>query len=66
MTTPHSSVIADSQVVAQTMIKLRLAHLLRSVAEQEGILGESHWREVESVDVFYNSDMFEKAAGPCV
>jgi hypothetical protein len=45
------------------MIKLRLAHLeeLRSVAEQEGILAESQWREVESVDVFYNSDMFEKA-----
>ncbi|KAG1775000.1 FAD dependent oxidoreductase [Suillus placidus] len=51
------------QVVAQKMIKLRLAHLeeLRSVAEQEGILTESQWREVESVDVFYNSDMFEKA-----
>ncbi|KAG1727309.1 FAD dependent oxidoreductase [Suillus lakei] len=51
------------QPVAQKMMKLRLAHLeeLRSVAEQEGILAESQWREVESVDVFYNSDMFEKA-----
>lgn len=51
------------RAVAQKMIKLRLAHLeeLRSVAEQEGILAESQWREVESVDVFYNSDMFEKA-----
>ncbi|KAG1794184.1 FAD dependent oxidoreductase [Suillus plorans] len=51
------------QAVAQKIIKLRLAHLeeLRSVAEQEGILTESQWREVESVDVFYNSDMFEKA-----
>jgi hypothetical protein len=51
------------QAVAQKMIKLRLAHLeeLRSVAEQEGILAESQWREVESVDVFYHSDMFEKA-----
>ncbi|KAG2339586.1 nucleotide-binding domain-containing protein [Suillus weaverae] len=34
---------------------------LRSVAEQEGILAESRWREVESIDVFYNSDMLEKA-----
>ncbi|KAG1847353.1 hypothetical protein DFJ58DRAFT_730235 [Suillus subalutaceus] len=59
------SVITDSQVVAQKMIKLRFARLeeLRSVVEQEGILAESHWREV---DVFYNSHMFEKAAGPCV
>ncbi|KAG1880038.1 hypothetical protein F4604DRAFT_1749863 [Suillus subluteus] len=68
MTTPRSSVITDSQVVAQKMIKLRLAHLeeLRSVVEQEGILAEFHWRVVESVDVFYNPHMFEKAAGPRV
>lgn len=45
------------------MIKLRLAHLdeLWSVAEQEGVLVNSKWWEVESVHVFYNSDMFEKA-----
>ncbi|KAG1879841.1 hypothetical protein F4604DRAFT_1954187 [Suillus subluteus] len=45
------------------MIKLRLAYLkeLRRVAEQEGILANSKWWEVESVDVIYNSDMFEKA-----
>ncbi|KAG1740795.1 FAD dependent oxidoreductase [Suillus paluster] len=51
------------QAVAQKMIKFRLAHLqeLRSAAEQEGILAESQWREVESVDVFYDSDLFEKA-----
>ncbi|KAG2033565.1 hypothetical protein BDR03DRAFT_984952 [Suillus americanus] len=64
MTTPRSSVNTDTQIVAQKIIKSMLAHLeeLRSVIEQEVILAESHWREVESVDVFYNSHMFEKAA----
>ncbi|KAG1763671.1 hypothetical protein EV702DRAFT_955069, partial [Suillus placidus] len=47
----------------QKIIELRLAHLekLRNVTEQEGILAESQWREVESVDMFYKSDMFEKS-----
>ncbi|KAF9236693.1 FAD dependent oxidoreductase [Melanogaster broomeanus] len=41
----------------------RLAHLreLRRAAEEEGILEESQWREVETVDVFYNQEQFEKA-----
>ena len=51
------------QGVAQKIIKFRLAHLqeLRHVAEEEGILPESQWREVETVDVFYNSELFKKA-----
>ncbi|KAG1774625.1 FAD dependent oxidoreductase [Suillus placidus] len=34
---------------------------LRNVAEQEGVLAEFQWWEVESIGMFYNSDMFEKA-----
>jgi hypothetical protein len=51
------------QVVAQKVIKFRLAHLeeLRRVAEEEGILPETQWREVETVDVFYNAELFQKA-----
>ncbi|KIJ08161.1 hypothetical protein PAXINDRAFT_89294 [Paxillus involutus ATCC 200175] len=49
--------------IAQKMIKFRLAHLheLRRVAEEEGVLEESQWREVETVDVFYNQAQFDKA-----
>jgi glycine/D-amino acid oxidase-like deaminating enzyme len=49
--------------IAQKMIKFRLAHLheLRRAAEEEGVLEESQWREVETVDVFYNQDRFDKA-----
>ncbi|KAH7884298.1 FAD dependent oxidoreductase [Phlebopus sp. FC_14] len=48
---------------AQKMIRFRLAHLheLRRVAEEESILEESQWREVEAVDAFYNRELFEKA-----
>jgi hypothetical protein len=51
------------QVVAQKVIKFRLAHLqeLRRVAEEECILPESQWREVETVDVYYDSELFKKA-----
>lgn len=51
------------QAVAQKMIKFRLAHVqeLRRVAEEEGILPESQWREAETVDVFYASELFDKA-----
>ncbi|KAL4066847.1 FAD dependent oxidoreductase [Scleroderma yunnanense] len=49
-------------VVAEKVIKFRLAHLhqLRQVAEEEGILEASQWREVDLVDVFYEQEMFER------
>ncbi|KAG6335672.1 hypothetical protein ID866_3406 [Astraeus odoratus] len=50
-------------VIAQKIIKFRLAHLrqLRQVAEEEGILGASQWREVDLVDVYYSKKSFEEA-----
>lgn len=49
--------------IAQKMIKLRLAHLheVRRVAEEEGVLEESQWRQVETVDAYYNQELFAKA-----
>ncbi|KAF9223828.1 FAD dependent oxidoreductase [Gyrodon lividus] len=49
--------------IAQKMIKFRLAHLheLKRVAEEEGVFEESQWREVKTVDVFYNQEQFHKA-----
>jgi len=48
---------------AQKMIKFRLAHLheLRRAAEEEGVLEQSQWRQVETVDAFYDPDQFAKA-----
>lgn len=50
-------------IVAQKMIRFRLAHLqeLRRVAEEEGVLEGSQWRQVETVDAYYNRDLFTKA-----
>ncbi|KAI6039222.1 FAD dependent oxidoreductase [Pisolithus marmoratus] len=51
------------EVIAQKVIKFRLAHLqeLRRVAEEEGILELSEWRAVDSVDVYYDSRSFTNA-----
>ncbi|EGO00875.1 hypothetical protein SERLA73DRAFT_178847, partial [Serpula lacrymans var. lacrymans S7.3] len=48
---------------AKKMIKFRLAHVeeLGHVAEEEDILKESQWRGVETVDVFYDQNMFDEA-----
>ena len=48
---------------AQRMIKFRVAHIqeLRRAAEEEGILEQSQWRQVETVDAFFNQEMFAKA-----
>ncbi|KIJ67117.1 hypothetical protein HYDPIDRAFT_85690 [Hydnomerulius pinastri MD-312] len=53
------------EVIAQKMIKFRLAHLheLKTAAEDEGIQQESQWREVETVDAFYNQELFNKTKG---
>ncbi|KAI5998841.1 FAD dependent oxidoreductase [Pisolithus albus] len=50
-------------VVAQKVIKFRLAHLqeLRRVAEEEGILDKSQWRSVDLVDVYYDRRSFDRA-----
>lgn len=50
-------------VVAQKMIQFRLAHLhaLRRAAEEEGVLEESQWRQVETVDAYYNRELFARA-----
>lgn len=51
------------EAMAQKMIKFRLAHLheLRRAAEEEGVLQDSQWRQVETVDAFYNQELFAKA-----
>ena len=48
---------------AQKMIKFRLAHIqeLRRAAEEEGVLEQSQWRQVETVDAFFNRELFAKA-----
>ncbi|KAF8126969.1 FAD dependent oxidoreductase [Boletus edulis] len=48
---------------AHKIIKFRLAHLheLRRAAEEEGVFEQSQWRQVETVDAFFNRDLFAKA-----
>lgn len=48
---------------AYKAIKFRLAHLheLRRVAEEESLLEQSQWRQVETVDAYFNRDLFAKA-----
>ncbi|KAH7921281.1 FAD dependent oxidoreductase [Leucogyrophana mollusca] len=51
---------------AQRLIRFRLAHLhaLRAAAAAvPGLLAASQWREVETVDAFYDRGVFEKAVG---
>ncbi|KAI6039220.1 hypothetical protein EDC04DRAFT_3140977 [Pisolithus marmoratus] len=62
----HGSAVLQEQygeVIAQKVIKFRLAHLqeLRRVAEEEGILEVSECERINSVDVHYDSHSFTNA-----
>ncbi|KAG9314934.1 FAD dependent oxidoreductase [Chiua virens] len=49
--------------MAAKIIKFRLSHLdeFRRAAEEEGVMEESQWRQVESVDAFFDQELFTKA-----
>jgi len=51
------------EAMAHKIIRFRLAHIdeMRRIAEKEGILAESQARHVETADVYFKQDMFDKA-----
>lgn len=48
---------------ASKITQFRLAHLheMRRVAEEEGILEQSQWRQVDSVEAYFNRELFARA-----
>ena len=54
---------AHGVAAAHKIVKFRLAHLkeLRRAAEEEGVLEQSQWRQVETFDAFFHRELFAKA-----